>query len=252
MPEPPWAVHVCQLRRPAVALIVKPLAPVRAGGFVLSKRYCREVLRVNALPCYLSTTRREQALRDPQGVTVSENLISETEFTTREAWLMTAIEHFRPMFEEHGAELPEAIRVSTGWTKRARKGSIGWTWISGAAEDKVNNVFISPEITGAFKQMWQKLGFTGKATCSTPGEELKDTLEALVCIMGEYPHAKMLTGAEGGKGTVPKKQVARQIKYTCETNPDNKVRVSRGNVAKYGAPLCACHQEEMVEAPGQE
>jgi hypothetical protein len=208
---------------------------------------------------------------------MSENLINEAEFTTREAWLMTAIEHFRPMFAEHSAELPEAIRVSTGWTKRARKGSIGWTWISGAAEDKVNNVFISPEIadsvevlavlvhelihvwddcehghTGAFKQLWQKLGFTGKATCSTPGEELKDTLEALVCIMGEYPHAKMLTGAEGGKGTVPKKQVARQIKYTCETNPDNKVRVSRGNVAKYGAPLCACHQEEMVEAPGQE
>lgn len=209
---------------------------------------------------------------------MTDSLINETEFATREAWLMTAIEHFRPMFEEKGATLPDAIRVSTGWTKRARTGSIGWTWISGAAEDKVNNVFISPEIadsvevlavlvhelihvwddcehghTGAFKKMWTALGFTGKATCSTPGEELKDTLEALVCLLGDYPHARMNVGADGaGKTSGPKKQTARQIKYTCETNPDNKVRVSRGNVAKYGAPLCACHQEEMVEAPGQE
>lgn len=205
------------------------------------------------------------------------DFIAEGDFETREAWLMTAIEHFRPMFEQIDATLPEKIRVSTGWTKRARAGAIGWTWISSAAEDKVSNVFVSPEIsdsvevlrvlghelihvwddcehghTGAFKQKWQALGFTGKATQCTAGEELQDTLEALVVIMGEYPHAKMLTTDAGSKTSGPKKQTARQIKYTCETNPDNKVRVSRGNVAKYGAPLCACHQEEMVEAPGQE
>lgn len=207
---------------------------------------------------------------------MTDSLIDETEFATREAWLMTAIEHFRPMFEEKGATLPELIRVSTGWTKRARTGSVGWTWISDVAEDKVSNVFISPEIadsvtvlrilghelihvwddcqhghTGAFKKMWAAMGFIGKATECTAGEELQDTLEALVCLLGDYPHAKMMIGAESGKTSGPKKQVARQIKYTCEQNPDNKVRVSRGNVAKYGAPLCACHQEEMVEAPGQ-
>lgn len=205
------------------------------------------------------------------------DFINEGDFETREAWLMTAVENFREIFtEKTGEEIPDKVRVSTGWTKRARKGSIGWTWISGAAEDKVNNVFISPEIdnsvevlsvllhelihvvddcqhghTGAFKQMWAALGFTGKATCSTPGEELRDHLEAMTVLMGDYPHAKMLTNAESGKGTVPKKQTARQIKFTCAENPDNKVRISRGNVAKYGAPLCQCHQEEMVEAPGQ-
>lgn len=209
---------------------------------------------------------------------MTESMIDENEFTTREAWLMTAIENMRPMFAEIDRELPEAIRVSTGWTKRARTGSVGWTWISTAAEDKVSNVFISPEIadsvtvlrillhelihvqddcqhghTGEFKKMWAALGFTGKATQCTAGEELNDTLEALVILLGDYPHAKMNVGVDGaGKSSGPKKQVARQIKYTCETNPDNKVRVSRGNVAKYGAPLCACHQEEMVEAPGQD
>lgn len=204
------------------------------------------------------------------------DFINEEDFSTREAWLMTAIENFRPMFEEIGATLPEKIRVSTGWTKRSRAGAVGWTWMSGAAEDKVSNVFISPEIddsvtvlrilghelihvwddcehghTGEFKKMWAALGYTGKATQCTAGEELQDTLESLTVLMGDYPHARMLVGADGGKGTMPKKQVARQIKYVCETNEDNKVRVSRGNIAKYGAPLCACHQEEMVEAPGQ-
>lgn len=172
---------------------------------------------------------------------MTENMISETEFVTREAWLMTAIESLRPMFAEIDAELPESIRVSTGWTKRARKGSVGWTWISGAAEDKVNNVFISPEIddsvtalrilahelihvwddcehghTGAFKQKWAALGFVGKATECTAGEELADQLEALTILLGDYPHKKMLTGADGGKGTMPKKQGTRMIKVTCD------------------------------------
>lgn len=208
---------------------------------------------------------------------MSDSMIDETEFATREAWLMTAIENLRPMFAEIDRELPESIRVSTGWTKRARTGSVGWTWISDVAEDKVSNVFISPEIadsvtvlrillhelihvqddcqhghTGEFKVMWKALGFTGKATQCTAGEELQDTLEALVVLLGDYPHAKMNVGEGGpGKSSGPAKQTARQIKFTCETNPDNKVRISRGNVAKYGAPLCACHQEEMVEAPGQ-
>jgi hypothetical protein len=197
--------------------------------------------------------------------------IDETEFATREAWLMTAIETFRPVFaEKTGEELPEKIRVSTGWTKRARKGSIGWTWISGAAEDKVNNVFISPEIsdsvevlavllhelihvaddcehghTGAFKKMWQALGFTGKATCSTPGEELKDHLEAMTLIMGDYPHAKMLTGAEGGKTSGPKKQGTRMIKVSCE-DCGYTVRTTK-KWLEVGPPACPLHGSMIPE-----
>lgn len=202
---------------------------------------------------------------------MTENLIEETEFTTREAWLMTGIEHFRPMFEEVGAELPEKIRVSTGWTKRARKGSVGWTWISTAAEDKVSNVFISPEIsdsvtalrilghelihvwddcehghTGAFKKVWNALGFEGKATECTAGEELTDTLEALVCIMGEYPHSKMLTGDAGGKGTMPKKQGTRMIKLVA---PDCCGYTARTTQKWIDAGLPSCpHGTEMEEA----
>jgi len=196
-------------------------------------------LDVYTLPGYLSTNSKERS-EIPKENTMSDSLIDETEFVTREAWLMTAIEHFRPWFEEKcGISLPETVKISTGWSKNARAGAIGWTWISSVAEDKVNNVFISPQIsdsvevlavtlhelihvaddcqhghTGAFKGMWQKLGFTGKPTCSTPGAELKDDLEALVCIMGDYPHAKMIVG-EGGKNSGPKKQGTRMIKVEC-------------------------------------
>jgi hypothetical protein len=172
---------------------------------------------------------------------MTNELINEGDFETREAWLMTAIEHMRPWFAEVGAELPEKIRVSTGWSKRARKGSIGWTWVSSVAEDKVSNVFISPEVSesvkvlgilahelvhvaddcqhghGAeFKKIAVPLGLEGKMTATVAGEELSDQFEALVVIMGEYPHAKMLVGADGGKTSGPKKQGTRMIKVECE------------------------------------
>lgn len=204
------------------------------------------------------------------------DFINEGEFETREAWLMTAIESFRPLFEEKtGQTLPELIRVSTGWTKRARKGSIGWTWISDAAEDKVSNVFISPEIadsvevlgvllhelihvaddcehghTGAFKTMWQALGFTGKATCSTPGEELKDHLEAMVIIMGDYPHAKMLTGADGGKTSGPKKQTARMIK--CQCSECGYTARTTKKWLEIGPPSCPLHGAMVPEIPADD
>jgi hypothetical protein len=172
---------------------------------------------------------------------MSNELINETDFDTREAWLMTAIEHMREWFETAGAPLPEMIRVSTGWSKNARKGSIGWTWISSAAEDKISNVFITPEISdsvkvleilvhelvhvaddcehghgAAFKKVAVALGLTGKMTATTATEELRDQLEALTVIMGDYPHAKMLVGAQGGKDSGPKKQGTRMIKVECD------------------------------------
>jgi hypothetical protein len=195
------------------------------------------------------------------------DLIDETEFTTREAWLMTAIEHLRAKFTDIGFQLPQQIRVSTGWSKNARKGSIGWTWISSAAEDNVSNVFISPEKsdsvevlgilihelvhvadncqhghTGAFKTMALALGLTGKMTATVPGEDLTDEFEALVCIMGDYPHAKMLTGVNG-KSSGPKTQTTRMIKVTCDCC-GYTVRTTRKWI-EMGLPACP-NGTEMV------
>lgn len=196
------------------------------------------------------------------------DLIDETEFATREAWLMTAINHMRPWFEEMDHELPENIRISTGWTKRAGKHAIGWTWVTEVAADKVNNVFISPELddsitvlgvvahelchvaddcnnghTGPFKAMWATLGFEGKATCSTPGEDLKDRFEALVCIMGDYPHAKMTVGAGSSKTGAPK-QGTRMIKLVCEE--DGYTARTTQKWLDVGMPSCPCGAEMQL------
>lgn len=198
------------------------------------------------------------------------NLIDETEFVTREAWLMTAIEHLRPKFTEMaGVTLPEQIRVSTGWSKNARKGSIGWTWISTAAEDKVSNVFISPEKSDSvevlsillhelvhvaddcqhghgkiFKNIATAVGLAGKMTATVPTEELSDEFEALVCILGDYPHAKMLVG-DHGKGSGPKTQTTRMIKVTCDCC-GYTVRTTRKWI-ELGLPACPNGTEMIAE-----
>lgn len=194
--------------------------------------------------------------------------IDETDFETREAWLMQAIEHMRPWFEDAGATLPEKIRVSTGWSKNARKGSIGWTWISGASEDKISNVFISPEKSDSvevlailahelvhvwddcehghgaeFKKVATAIGLEGKMTATVAGEALKDQLEALTVIMGDYPHAKMLVGEGGGKSSGPKKQGTRMIKLHAPTCCGYTVRTTQKWIDA-GMPNCP-HGTEM-------
>lgn len=191
-----------------------------------------------------------------------------TELTTREGWLMEAIEHMRGWFTEKcDTKLPETIRVSTGWTKRPAKHSIGWTWVSDVAADKVNNVFISPELddttevlavllhelihvaddcnnghTGPFKTMWRALGFTGKATCSTPGEELTEDLKGLTLLIGEYPHAKMTVGAAGAGGkTGAPKQGTRMIKLVCPD--DGYTARTTKKWLDVGMPSCPCGAE---------
>lgn len=194
--------------------------------------------------------------------------IDETDFETREAWLMQAIEHMRPWFEDAGATLPDKIRVSTGWSKNARKGSIGWTWISGASEDKISNVFISPEKSDSvevlailahelvhvwddcehghgaeFKKVATAIGLEGKMTATVAGEALKDQLEALTVIMGDYPHAKMLVGEGGGKSSGPKKQGTRMIKLHAPTCCGYTVRTTQKWIDA-GMPNCP-HGTEM-------
>jgi hypothetical protein len=44
---------------------------------------------------------------------------------SRENWLLDAVDIFRPWFEEHGAIIPEKVRVSVGFSKGQRKATIG-------------------------------------------------------------------------------------------------------------------------------
>lgn len=140
---------------------------------------------------------------------------------TREDWLLDAVEQLRPRFKAVGMPLPEMIRVSVGFglgSKAENKVILGQTWATWAAEDKVSQVFISPEMgdaarvldvlihelvhvaddnhsghKGAFAKAAKALGLVGKMTATTAGEELADEMFMLATELGAYPHSALRT-----------------------------------------------------------
>ena len=188
---------------------------------------------------------------------------------SRENWLLEAVDIFRPWFQEHGAEIPEKVRVSVGYAKRQRKGTIGVCYASVAAEDGVHQLFMSPELDdalrvldvlmhelihawddcksghkGEFARVAKALGLTGKMTATVASDELKVRLQDVLGKLGDYPHAKL------NANTIPK-QSTRMLKLICAVDgldSEYKVRTTRKILDEYGAPLCPCHSEPMEEA----
>ena len=192
-------------------------------------------------------------------------------FQTREEWLVAAVAALTPLFEELGETVP-AVRVSVGWPGgNGRKNSvIGQCWATGASADKVAQLFISPVLDdavrvldvlthelvhavddcqsghkGRFAKIAKALGLEGKMTATVAGEDLKAKLEGIVGELGEYPHAA-LANAQGADG--PKKQTTRMMKVECAEGSGYKARMTRQWLEEFGAPICPCHEERMVEA----
>ncbi|CCQ44630.1 putative uncharacterized protein [Pseudarthrobacter siccitolerans] len=192
-------------------------------------------------------------------------------FQTREEWLVAAVAALTPLFEELGEKVP-TVRVSVGWPGgNGRKNSvIGQCWATGASADKVAQLFISPVLDdavrvldvlthelvhavddcqsghkGRFAKIAKALGLEGKMTATVAGDDLKAKLEEIVEELGEYPHAA-LANAQGADG--PKKQTTRMMKVECAEGSGYKARMTRQWLEEFGAPICPCHEERMVEA----
>ncbi len=195
-----------------------------------------------------------------------------TKHTTREEWLVAAVAALTPLFEELDETVP-AVRVSVGWPGgNGRKNSvIGQCWATGASSDKVAQLFISPVLDdavrvldvlvhelvhavddcqsghkGRFAKIAKALGLTGKMTATVAGDELKAKLEAIAEELGDYPHAALVNPGQGADG--PKKQTTRMLKTECPEGSGYKVRITRQWLEEYGAPICPCHNETMIEA----
>lgn len=150
--------------------------------------------------------------------------------TTREEWLVRAVEAFRPMFEEIGEAIP-AVRVSVGWPGgNGRKNSvIGQCWHKSAAADEVAQIFVSPVLDdaarvldvlahevihaidenasghrGNFARIAKAFGLTGAMTATVAGEDLKARLDLVIEEIGAYPHARLGGGLLGGGEGEPK------------------------------------------------
>ncbi len=139
-----------------------------------------------------------------------------TQATTREEWLMHAINQLKTIFEEKGYAVP-AIRISCGFpSSGARSSHIGECWSTESSESGINEIFIHPnqddpvavldiithELVHAvdnckhrhgkeFREIALKIGLEGPMRSASAAEKLKERLERIVPELGPYPHGKM-------------------------------------------------------------
>lgn len=72
--------------------------------------------------------------------------------TSREDWLVAAVEELRPSFAANNTPLPGAIRVACGFPSNARRsGAIGECWANTASADNTIEVLISPTVADPTK-----------------------------------------------------------------------------------------------------
>lgn len=184
---------------------------------------------------------------------------------TREAWLLAAVEALRPHFQAAGEELPERVRVATGWPggRGKKDGVVGQCWMPEATADGVPGVFISPvegdpirvldilvhELVhaighrghrGPFAKLAAKVGLEKPWTATKAGERLReDVLKPIAEALGAYDHAVITPGAR------LKVQSTRMLKLECP-ECGYTVRTTRKWI-EVGLPACP-NGDTMEEA----
>lgn len=194
-------------------------------------------------------------------------------YSTREEWLVAAVDALRPLFAEQADETVPAVRVSVGWPGgRGKKNAvIGQCWSTKVAADSVSQLFVSPVLgdgvrvldvlahelihaiddcesghRGRFAKIAKAIGLEGKMTATVAGADLGLQLLGIADELGEYPHAALSNPGEGADS--PKKQGTRMIKVECAEGSGYKARMTRQWLEEVGAPICPCHSLPMVEA----
>ncbi len=162
---------------------------------------------------------------------------------TREAWLLEACEHLRPVLRDAGVECPP-VSVSMGFPKggRGRGRSIGQCWPEQAAADGRPAIFVSPVLVnaerildvllhelvhagvgtscghrGKFVTVARACGLVGPPTATSAGPELSRRLNAIAQTLGPLPHAALSVVEEP-------KQTTRLRLWQCDC--EVKVRVA--------------------------
>src|SRR6516164_6728244 len=131
----------------------------------------------------------------------------------RQQWLERAVEALRNRFIGAGYTVPQKIRVSIGWPKRAAScGAIGECWSTEASSDRHAELFVSPELTEGgrildvlahelvhatvgtaaghkrpLKQCALKIGLRGPMRSTTAGPEFRAWASTLIERIGPYP-----------------------------------------------------------------
>jgi hypothetical protein len=190
-------------------------------------------------------------------------------FTTREQWLLAAIDALKPKFDSAGLKVPKKIKISAGFPGQgSRIKRVGECWPP-ATEKDFAHIFVSPliaEETGKcgvlaillhelihaclpkgtghrspFFKHAKEFGLEGKASATTAGEELCEHFKTVVKELGPYPHRSISLGGKSAK-----KQTTRMIKLQCP-QCDYIVRTTRSQIDEKGPPICPVHNVPFSE-----
>jgi len=194
---------------------------------------------------------------EPQAIAITSSF-------ERQRWLEAAVEALRARFTDAGYAIPEKVRVSIGWPKRAAScGAIGECWATEASSDRHAELFISPQLTDAarivdvlaheldhatvgtkaghgkaFKQCALAVGLVGPMRSTTAGPEFVVWAETLFKRIGPYP-AGFLTDTP--------KQGTRMLKCECSTC-GYTVRITRKWLDLAGPPICPTDKIKLIRA----
>lgn len=183
----------------------------------------------------------------------------------REQWLATAVDRLTVgLFTEHGAQVPDHIKVSCSWPSQSIRKRIGEAWTEKASADGYHETYISPVLAervpvlavlvhelvhhavgieaghkAPFKRLATTVGLEGKMTATHAGEALTERLLLLGNELGPYPHAAVDPGE--GKKT----QATRLRKCECP-ECGYIVRTTDKWLSLYGTPYCPCNEDTHI------
>lgn len=193
----------------------------------------------------------------------------------KEQWLSQAVEFYlRPYFTAQGHNIPERVRVSTGWPSRGamakRNRVIGQAFAPDCSADGTSEVIVSVylddpvEVLGVlvheclhhavgidakhgkpFKDGMRAVGLEGKVTATKVGDDLLVHVRNWVEALGAYPHARLDGKKKPG-------QVGRMLKWKCQ-KCGLIVRSTQKWHDTYPNPWpCPCGEQlEFVEPPAE-
>ncbi len=186
-----------------------------------------------------------------------------TKYTTRESWLLAAVDLLRPFFLEKNHVIPSDVMVSYGFASTGtRSHHVGQCWSKRSSANEQNQIFISPalhepvevldtlvhELVHAvddcqhkhgkeFKKIALSLGMKGPMRSADAGPELKVRLEQLAQKLEAYPHGKLQVTHH--------KAVSRARARAKCPECGFQVPMYRKFLA-YGPPLCPKDKIEMT------
>lgn len=191
----------------------------------------------------------------------------QTVYTTREEWLIAAMNEVAVDFAILGAPLPDKIRLTCGFTSGGTRGKkltrVGECWDASRSGDKAVEILISPVIDdpfrvldilvhelchaaagikaghkGAFATLARGMNLEGPLTATIGGDAFRVRFGDLIANLGAYPHAALDTSTR-------KKQSTRMLKACCPAC-GYTVRLT-AKWLRLGAPYCPVDRIPMSD-----